>query len=78
MAALIDDMKKQLLAQLDEWLGFDVPEVGSEDYETWQSRLMDIEDIKTFSDVYEYLNCDEDSANEFFESFGVKNFKLKI
>lgn len=66
------------MSQLDEWVGFDIPEVGSEDYETWMSRRLEIEDIRNFADVYDYLGAEDERAEEFFESFGITNYKSKL
>lgn len=71
-------MKAELLSQLDEWLGFDIPEEGTEDYDTWQSRQMDIENIRSFADVYNYLDGDEKRVKDFFENFGIKDYKSKL
>ena len=71
-------MKVALLSQLSDWLGFDIPEDGTEDYDTWKARQLAIEDIQDFSDVYEYLQTDDESAQEFFEGFGIKDYKSKI
>ena len=78
MKDVIDKMKAELLSQLDEWLGFDIPEEGTEDYDTWQSRQMDIEDIRSFADVYSYLGGDEKRVKDFFENFGIKDYKSKL
>lgn len=78
MKEVIKKMKAELQSQLDEWLGFDIPEEGSEDYDTWQSRQMDIEDIQSFADVFDYLDGDEERATEFFESFGISDFQSKL
>lgn len=78
MKEVIKKMKAELQSQLDEWLGFDIPEEGSEDYDTWQARQMEIEDIQSFADVCNYLDGDDERAKEFFESFGVRNFESKI
>lgn len=53
--AEIDAMRRVFQHGVDEWLGFDIPDEGSEDYERWQSMLMDIEDIQNIGDVREYL-----------------------
>ncbi|MDG1736879.1 MAG: hypothetical protein P8L68_16130 [Paracoccaceae bacterium] len=57
---------------------WDIPENGTEDYDTWKARQLAIEDIQDFADVYEYLQTDDESAQEFFEGFGIKDYKSKI
>lgn len=78
MKNVIEKMKAELLSQLNEWLGFDIPEEGTDDYSTWKSRQLEIEGIQNFSDVYDYLNTDDESAREFFEGFGIKDYKSQI
>ena len=74
----IEAMKDQLLGELNEWLGFDIPEEGSEDYETWKSREQEIEAIEDLSDIYYYLGGDDERAKDFFEQFGIIDFQSKI
>ena len=69
-----EKLKIYLLAELDEWLGFDIPEEGDEDYDTWQFRLQTIEDIKSTQDVRDYLSGlgrDEADIAEFLSSFDI-------
>lgn len=72
MGNLVENMKLSLLAELDEWLGFDIPEEGEEDYDAWQFRLQEIEDIKSTKDVCDYLSGlgrDEEGIAEFLANF---------
>lgn len=78
MADLITKMKSELHKQLADWLNFDLPEEGTEDYSTWQSHAMEIDDIRSFSDIYDYLGGDDDRADEFFSMFGINDFKSKL
>lgn len=78
MTNQMDKMKSALHSELSEWLGFDIPDEGSEDYEVWVSRSMDIDDISCFRDVYEYLGEDDDRAEQFFALFGIDDFRLVI
>lgn len=71
-------MKSSLRAELSEWLGFDIPKEGSEDFEVWTSRADEIEEISSFRDIYEYFQEDDELAEEFFTSFGIIDFKLVI
>jgi len=69
---LLEKMKLELLDDVSEWLGSDIPSEDTEDYETWQDRLHEIEQIKSFSDINVYLeNLGRDTA-EFFESWEVR------
>ncbi len=78
MEKTIESMKLTLLGELDEWVGFDVPDEGTEDYDAWQLRLQLIEDIESYADVYDYLNGDDERAKEFFEEHGISDFKSLI
>ena len=49
LAACISDLN----SQLQEWLGFDIPIEGTEDYEIWQLKISLIEQVESISDVYE-------------------------
>jgi hypothetical protein len=44
----VEDLKNQV----QEWLGFDIPDEGTEDYEIWQMKISLIEQIESISDVY--------------------------
>ena len=70
MTNKVEQMKAALSSQLSEWLGFDIPDEGSEDYETWISRSNEIEEISSYHDIYEYLGGG-DRADEFFASYGI-------
>lgn len=52
---IIKSMKSSLKVRVDEWVGFDIPNEGTEDYERWQSMLLDIEDVDNINGVREYL-----------------------
>jgi hypothetical protein len=62
----IEEMKSALRQGVDEWLGYDIPEEGTEDYERWQSMLADIEDIETLQDVIDYVESRRKDVAEFF------------
>ena len=53
MDSLIEQVKQSLLAELSEWIGFDIPEEGEEDHVTWQLRLQLIDDIGSIEDACE-------------------------
>ena len=71
-------MKARLREGLTEWLGFDIPDEGTEDYQAWVSRAQEVEDISTYEDVYSYLGGDDELVDEFFRSFGIDNFRSVI
>jgi hypothetical protein len=71
-------MKRGLRDALDEWLGFDVPEEDSDDFEIWQARKLEIEAVRTFADVYACLDHDDDRAADFFARYGIDNFRSVI
>ena len=78
MTNKLEEMNSQLHFELSEWLGSDIPEEGSEDYETWQSRANEIDDIKSYGDVYQYLRWEDEKAEEFFGMFGIDDFRTVI
>lgn len=78
MNDVVEAMKAELFSQLNDWLGFDIPEEGTEDYDAWVSRQLAIKDIQDFSDVYDYLGGDDERAQDFFEGFGIKDYKSKF
>lgn len=48
---------------IDEWIGFDIPDEGTEDYSTWTGLLMDVDEIRTFGDVIDFpLSGDDEAA----------------
>lgn len=50
---LLSECISDLNSQLQEWLGFDIPAEGTEDYEIWQMKISLIEQVESISDVYE-------------------------
>ena len=50
---LLPECISDLNSQLQEWLGFDIPTEGTEDYEMWQMKISLIEQVECISDVYE-------------------------
>ena len=71
MDVTIKNMKRELLDELSEWVGCDIPEEGTEDFDIWQNRTAEILAIETFADVYNYLAADQDRASEFFARYGL-------
>ena len=72
-AELVEEIKAGLLDELSEWLGFDIPGEGTDDYQTWQKRLKGIKRIRTMDDVLVYAAefvADEDA---FFEKWGLSD-----
>lgn len=49
---VLDECISDLNSQLQEWLGFDIPAEGTEDYDIWQMKISLIEQVKSISDVY--------------------------
>jgi hypothetical protein len=52
---IIDSMKSALEWKVEEWVGFHIPDEGSEDYDRWQNMLRDIEDVESISDVQSFI-----------------------
>ena len=74
--ARIAAMRRGLREGLGEWLGFDIPEEGTEDFEIWRARKREIEAFETFADVYACLGHDADRATDFFCSLRYRGFPL--
>lgn len=68
---LIDKMKADLFNDVSEWLGSEIPEEKTEDYETWQEWLKEIEEIRSLEDIYWYLDAKGKDIDDFFDSWGV-------
>lgn len=64
-AEIIESMKTHLLGRVEDWVGRDLPAEGSEDYETWQSRLAEIDSIENILDVIDYVESEGLDLNEF-------------
>lgn len=68
MSNRLENLRQGLSAQLDEWLGFDIPEEGDDDYDTWRWRQQMIREVQTVADVKEYLEIigmDDEAIAEF-------------
>jgi len=66
----VEDIKSDLLGELDEWLGFDIPDEGTEDYAYWQERLHAINAIETLDDVLVYLEAYSRHPEEALDRWG--------
>lgn len=67
----LDELKTCMEHILTEWLGNDLPEPGTEDYEFWQSRRSDIEHMENKCDAVDYLMSfgkTEEEAEEFLKN----------
>jgi hypothetical protein len=71
-------MKRGLRDALEEWLGCDVPDEDSDDFEVWQARKLEIEAVRTFADVYACLDNDDNRAADFFARYGIDDFRSVI
>ena len=70
----LSEMKAALMFTVEEWLGNDIPDEGTEDYDRWQMMLVDIDDIVSLSEVIEfleYLGRDDEGVNEFLSMYGL-------
>ena len=68
---LIDSIKRSFSADLDEWIGLDIPDEGTEDYEVWQSRAQQIESINSIADVLAYAESHVPDLEAFLEEWGL-------
>jgi len=57
----VKSMRSSLQARVDEWVGSDIPNRGTEDYTRWMLKLQDVEDVASVEDVIEY--CDADGVD---------------
>lgn len=72
MEKTLDHIRTSLREELSEWLGFDIPSVGDEDYEIWKSRAQEIEGISSIEEVFDYLSGlgrSDDAIYEFLNGF---------
>lgn len=63
---IVESMKQDLIGRVDEWVGMHVPAEGTEDYDSWQQKLAEIDDIKTIHDVINYLEGESQKIDDFF------------
>lgn len=68
---LVNDVRAELRFKLDEWLGNDYPDEGTEDYDTWQRRLSTINNIKNVEDIYAYAAEFEQDEDTFLGTWGL-------
>ncbi|MCX7196551.1 MAG: hypothetical protein NTW37_00735 [Proteobacteria bacterium] len=70
---LVEQIKADLLSRLEEWLGSDIPDEGTEDYDTWQYKLEEIEAIESVSDVIEYAESSLPDSEAFLHEWGLSD-----
>ena len=58
-------------AKSDRLLGFDLPDEGTEDYETWQSRAQELEGIESIEDVLGYAESYVPDLDSFLAEWGL-------
>ncbi len=58
-------VKECLMSEVEEWLGQDIPSEGEEDYETWMSKVAEIEALESIEDLIGYFDGDEEAAEEY-------------
>ncbi|MBY0436618.1 MAG: hypothetical protein K2W80_00400 [Burkholderiales bacterium] len=68
---LVEQIKADLLSRVEEWLGSDIPDEGTDDYDTWQSKLEEIEAIESVSDVIEYAESSLSDSEEFLQEWAI-------
>ena len=68
---LISKIKEHLHDSLDEWLGNDYPDEGTEDFDLWKRRERAIDSIETVSDLQPYAAEFERHEEEFLECWGL-------
>jgi hypothetical protein len=55
MNKVVSDMKVELMECVEEWLGLDIPDEGTSDYDTWLMMIEGVNNITSIYDVVEYL-----------------------
>ncbi len=70
---VIEQMKEQLHARISEWLGFDIPEEGTEDYERWNEMVEQVDAITNLDDVVSYIEEQGFDPEEFLAEWDVKD-----
>jgi hypothetical protein len=63
---VIKRMKSDLLGRVAERFGMDMPKEGSEDYESWHSKLAEIDEIENIQEVVAYLESEGIELEDFF------------
>jgi hypothetical protein len=63
---VIKRMKSDLLGRVAERFGMDMPKEGSEDYESWHSKLAEIDGIENIQEVVVYLESEGFDLEDFF------------
>jgi hypothetical protein len=62
----IAEVRSILEYEIDEWLGSDIPDEGTEDYEQWQAKVSEVADLTDIYGVIDYLSDDGRDADQFF------------
>ena len=70
---LVEQIKADLLSRLEEWLGSDIPDEGTENYDTWQYKLEEIVAIESVSDVIEYAESSLPDSEAFLQEWGLSD-----
>lgn len=68
----LSEMKGGLHCIVEEWLGNDITDEGTEDYDRWQEMLVDIDNVGSLSDVIEFLESlgrREEGVDEFLAMY---------
>jgi hypothetical protein len=66
---VIAAMKRALEERIEEWLGFDIPDEGTEDYERWQNMVAEVAAIESIDDVISYVESIGVEVEAFLEDF---------
>lgn len=62
---ILNLMKQSLRARIEEWIGFDIPDEGTEDYDRWQIMNDEVEGIASIDDVLSYLESEGVDVEDF-------------
>jgi hypothetical protein len=62
----IEKIRRALEYRIEEWVGFDTPNAGSEDYDQWLGMIQEVNDIVSIADVMSYLESNNIDTDDFF------------
>lgn len=69
MDRFLEYLKSRQRDKVSEWLGFDIPDEGTEDYDRWKSMLLDIDDIQDIESAETYLDIQGDSLEDYIDDY---------
>jgi len=65
----VDHMTDYFMHRIDEWLGFDIPEEGTEEHDMWMYKVAEVEQIQSLQGVITYI---QESMGRDFAEFTIE------